>query len=159
MVGHKPARGGAPPLFDPLRRTRMRHCPLRPGGIRIPPPGSGERVTDGARTRDPKDHNLVLYQLSYGHHQIGSPRKPARRIKLGDKAFSVKPSELPAGPPPSMGRGAEGVRFPAGMPGCEGVMQKPANPGLFEQSLTTPPQTTVERATMVQWGRTPLRWR
>ena len=27
-----------------------------------------ERVTDGARTRDPKDHNLVLCQLSYGHH-------------------------------------------------------------------------------------------
>ena len=25
-------------------------------------------VTDGARTRDPQDHNLMLYQLSYGHH-------------------------------------------------------------------------------------------
>ena len=31
-----------------------------------------ERVTDGARTRDPKDHNLVLCQLSYGH-QIAKP--------------------------------------------------------------------------------------
>ena len=26
-----------------------------------------ERVTDGARTRDIEDHNLALYQLSYGH--------------------------------------------------------------------------------------------
>ena len=25
-------------------------------------------VSDGARTRDPRDHNPVLYQLSYGHH-------------------------------------------------------------------------------------------
>jgi len=25
------------------------------------------RVTDGARTRDIKDHNLALCQLSYGH--------------------------------------------------------------------------------------------
>ena len=25
-------------------------------------------VSDGARTRDPQDHNLVLYQLSYAHH-------------------------------------------------------------------------------------------
>ena len=27
-----------------------------------------KRVTDGARTRDVQDHNLALYQLSYGHH-------------------------------------------------------------------------------------------
>jgi hypothetical protein len=25
-------------------------------------------VTDGTRTRDPRDHNPVLYQLSYDHH-------------------------------------------------------------------------------------------
>lgn len=25
-------------------------------------------VTDGTRTRDIQDHNLVLYQLNYGHH-------------------------------------------------------------------------------------------
>ena len=27
----------------------------------------GFRVTDGTRTRDVQDHNLALYQLSYGH--------------------------------------------------------------------------------------------
>ena len=26
-------------------------------------------VTDGTRTRDPQDHNLMLYQLSYDHHE------------------------------------------------------------------------------------------
>jgi hypothetical protein len=31
---------------------------------RAPPRG----VSDGARTRDTQDHNLVLYQLSYTHH-------------------------------------------------------------------------------------------
>lgn len=25
-------------------------------------------VTNGTRTRDVQDHNLALYQLSYGHH-------------------------------------------------------------------------------------------
>lgn len=27
----------------------------------------GIRVTDGSRTHDHQNHNLVLYQLSYGH--------------------------------------------------------------------------------------------
>ena len=27
------------------------------------------RVTDGTRTRDNKNHNLALYQLSYGHQR------------------------------------------------------------------------------------------
>ncbi len=26
-------------------------------------------VSDGARTRDNRDHNPVLYQLSYTHHE------------------------------------------------------------------------------------------
>lgn len=26
------------------------------------------RVSDGTRTRDSQDHNLVLYQLNYTHH-------------------------------------------------------------------------------------------
>ena len=28
------------------------------------------RVTDGTRTRDVQDHNLALYQLSYGHREL-----------------------------------------------------------------------------------------
>ena len=31
-------------------------------------------VSDGARTRDNRDHNPVLYQLSYTHH--GDPLLP-----------------------------------------------------------------------------------
>jgi hypothetical protein len=33
-------------------------------------------VTDGTRTRDPRDHNPVLYQLSYGHHEARPARLP-----------------------------------------------------------------------------------
>jgi hypothetical protein len=37
---------------------------------------SPDGVSDGARTRDTQDHNLVLYQLSYTHR-----RSPARRTR------------------------------------------------------------------------------
>ena len=30
-------------------------------------------MTDGIRTRDIKDHNLALYQLSYSHHLAPPP--------------------------------------------------------------------------------------
>lgn len=33
--------------------------------------GGERRVTDGARTRDVQDHNLALYQLSYGYRAEG----------------------------------------------------------------------------------------
>ena len=39
-------------------------CRFRPG----PPDRGFNGVSDGVRTRDPQDHNLVLYQLSYAHH-------------------------------------------------------------------------------------------
>ena len=38
----------------------------RLGRVNPAEPSSG--VTDGTRTRDPRDHNPVLYQLSYSHH-------------------------------------------------------------------------------------------
>ena len=31
--------------------------------------GAGARVSDGTRTRDIRDHNAALYQLSYTHHR------------------------------------------------------------------------------------------
>jgi hypothetical protein len=30
-------------------------------------------VSDGGRTRDNRDHNPVLYQLSYAHHAVQPP--------------------------------------------------------------------------------------
>jgi hypothetical protein len=38
---------------------------------------AGRGVSDGARTRDTQDHNLVLYRLSYTHHDVflGSVRR------------------------------------------------------------------------------------
>ena len=32
-------------------------------------------MTDGIRTHDNQNHNLGLYQLSYGHHENFLPRK------------------------------------------------------------------------------------
>jgi hypothetical protein len=40
-------------------------------------------VSDGARTRDFQDHNLVLYQLNYTHHRREPLAKRAGRI-VGD---------------------------------------------------------------------------
>ncbi len=65
-------------------------------------------VSDGARTRDNRDHNPVLYQLSYTHHGAAQsiakislrpcphPRATRRR----------KPSPRSAPPPPTKGRAA-----------------------------------------------------
>ena len=43
-----------------------------------------KRVTDGTRTRDVQDHNLALYQLSYGHRRNipTLARGTGRRIKF-----------------------------------------------------------------------------
>ena len=40
------------------------------------------KVTDGDRTRDTRDHNPVLYQLSYSHSALGESRTPATRLKV-----------------------------------------------------------------------------
>ena len=37
-----------------------------------------KRVANGTRTRDPRDHNPVLYQLSYDHHSAGGGGTPHR---------------------------------------------------------------------------------
>jgi hypothetical protein len=85
-VGRK---GPAAPSAAARGAQSPRHCPpiCPPGegaaGSRLPPGAVPERmkalvseptraftagVSDGARTRDTQDHNLVLYQLSYTHH-------------------------------------------------------------------------------------------
>jgi hypothetical protein len=35
-------------------------------------------VSDGTRTHDTQDHNLVLYQLSYTHHRTNRTIVPAQ---------------------------------------------------------------------------------
>jgi hypothetical protein len=52
-------------------------------------------VSDGARTRDTQDHNLVLYQLSYTHHV------PADAHAGGTAATIPEPLNDPAAPTPS----------------------------------------------------------
>src|SRR3954447_17120844 len=59
-------------------------------------------VSDGARTRDTQDHNLVLYQLSYTHH-VRSAHAP------GTGATIPEPSH---GPAPASGARLRGSRGP-----------------------------------------------
>ncbi len=40
----------------------------RPGRLRYLGAARALGVSDGTRTRDSQDHNLVLYQLNYAHH-------------------------------------------------------------------------------------------
>ena len=40
-------------------------------------------VSDGTRTRDPQDHNLVFYQLNYTHHNYVSSALSGFRISSG----------------------------------------------------------------------------
>jgi hypothetical protein len=43
--------------------------PYRQASGNRKPPAVMRGVSDGARTRDTQDHNLVLYLLSYAHHR------------------------------------------------------------------------------------------
>ena len=69
-------RGGRVLGRRPLARARPRRRPLRRAPLlvrraaraRAAPRPAALGVTDGTRTRDSRDHNPGLYQLSYGHH-------------------------------------------------------------------------------------------
>lgn len=50
------------------------------------------RVTDADRTRDIESHNLMLYQLSYGHQKKEVPlRYGARRARNDEKCSANLP--------------------------------------------------------------------
>ena len=65
-------------------------------------------MTDGARTRDIEDHNLALYQLSYGHQlktdlpaigqgggfYAGFPEKCQWAVLLSHPQFDLVPFDL-----------------------------------------------------------------
>ena len=56
-----------------------------------------EGVTDGARTRDLRSHNPMLYQLSYGHHahpDSTSEKAPGKTVRISGFA-SKKDHALP----------------------------------------------------------------
>ena len=60
------------PRVESNHRTQLRRLPLCPLSY-------GARVADGIRTRDHRDHNPGLYQLSYRHRASTSYRRAARR--------------------------------------------------------------------------------
>ena len=49
-------------------------------------------VSDGTRTRDFQDHNLVLYQLNYTHHRR-RPNDPGERDI--SRSWPLKPNPYP----------------------------------------------------------------
>src|SRR5687768_12758078 len=68
-----------------------------------------KRVTDGIRTRDVQDHNLALYQLSYGHRRldfrgvfwrwIGAKSIGSRSVLRGVRRAGRAPLLPPCSPP------------------------------------------------------------
>src|SRR5215208_245239 len=54
-----------------------------------------ERVTDGARTRDLRSHNPMLYQLSYGHQARGILPAKGRVANVMRGAFGCVQSPQP----------------------------------------------------------------
>src|SRR3954451_1537079 len=96
-VGPSPAGRGERAL-QPARGTGRDLAPSRGRGtekalVSCLTRASPHGVSDGARTRDTQDHNLVLYQLSYTHHV---PAGRERRWVTG--ATIPEPVGLPAGP-------------------------------------------------------------
>ncbi len=72
-------RGGAlgRALTTPGTHTRKGPVPYHYGtGPSVP-----RRVSDGTRTRGHLDHNQVLYQLSYTHHDRFGRRFPALSVR------------------------------------------------------------------------------
>src|SRR4051812_21854356 len=130
-------------------------CAIRPataprtGGFRLPsltapesvkalvgePTRASPRgVSDGARTRDTQDHNLVLYQLSYTHR-----RSPARRTRReGNRSNDTGAGQLPdaAGGATSSSTPTRGVASPAARTSANASTTSSAAP--FTWSLLGP---------------------
>ena len=89
---------GSSPVGHPLKigTKAMRHVgtkarrELDPPCLRASVPACLPlRVTDGARTRDVQDHNLALYQLSYGHREYSKLFRPKGGVKRARNAVET----------------------------------------------------------------------
>ena len=79
-------------------------------------------VSDGARTRDNRDHNPVLYQLSYTHHGAAksipaSGCDPEVLAQSGTTSEGAGVREAPSASPPSTAAAAAAASAVLG-PGC-----------------------------------------
>ena len=71
-ISRQACRNFQRPRVESNHRSQLRRLPLCPLSY-----GAGARVADGTRTRDHRDHNPGLYQLSYRHRARTSyPREP-----------------------------------------------------------------------------------
>jgi hypothetical protein len=88
-----------------------RHCPpASPQSREIGGQRRGRRsltcafpgVSDGTRTRDIRDHNQVLYQLSYTHHGSPTPpRRPGEQRKCTCSQAVLSSGPMPVSEPPN----------------------------------------------------------
>ena len=53
-------------------------------------------MTDGFRTRDSRNHNPALYQLSYGHHKSSRVSIPRLRAPRKGDVLYARVQTLPA---------------------------------------------------------------
>ncbi len=60
----------------------------------------GDGVTDGARTRDSQNHNLELYQLSYGHRLVRGSANILIFNRTRRKIFKICTKKNAPGPKP-----------------------------------------------------------
>lgn len=87
-----------------------------------PTGASGHGVSDGARTRDTQDHNLVLYQLSYTHR--AHSRDPEAPGSTDEDTGAAQPSDAAGGVTP--GAGAGGVASAAASTSAKVPVTSPA---------------------------------
>ena len=83
------------------------------------PPSCLSGVTDGARTRDLRDHNQALCQLSYSHHVLASqdsPGGPGRPILAVRREAPVPGGHIPTTSPSSRGGGSVWVEAVSAAP-------------------------------------------
>ena len=55
-------------------------------------------MSDGTRTHDTQDHNLVLYQLSYTHHCTSRSIVPAQSGSADSSSAAAFCASSPVGP-------------------------------------------------------------
>ena len=77
----------------------MKDEKARNSSLCLHPSSFPERVTNGTRTRDIQDHNLALYQLSYGHRIAVANISYRARAEYPAFAGDCQPHKRPRGRP------------------------------------------------------------
>ena len=151
--------------------------PLRSGWDRVAesqraPATLFRRVADGTRTRDHRDHNPGLYQLSYRHHggdilAVSSPTRPLTRVpgvpllercRRGQSVRTAPESSVPAACEAAPEAGSAGREAPpardASAPGrIRTSDQRLRRPSLCPLSYGRPARRVATRSEVLAYAR------